>query len=731
MPTVFPPPPSGSGAYATPQIQKLLASDRADGDQFGLRVAVSADGNTAIVGAFQEDTGANSNNGAAYVFTKSGTTWTEQAKLLASDAASDDSFGGSVSLSSDGNTAIISAASESTSPTSSNGAVYIFTRSGSTWTEQAKLLASDAASFVYFGASVSLSADGNTALVGAYNQSTSPNTQQGAAYVFTRSGSTWTQQQKLLASDRANYDSFGLSVDLSADGLTAVVGAYVEDTSPNTDQGAAYVFTRSGSTWTEQAKLLASDPTTTDYFGSSISISADGNTVIVGAYAESSFPTGANGAAYVFTRSAGVWSQQAKLLASDRASSDYFGLELAISADGNTALIGAFNESTSPTTNQGAAYIFTRSGSTWTEQVKLVASDAASTDYFGRTVNLSANGLTAIVGAVQEDTSPNTNQGAVYIYNFTSTETQYINSTGTKYTYNAAKNLWTLDNASPVKAPTTHVFTSSQTWAIPDNAKMVHTWVIGAGGGGGGGCTVTANTASRGGSGGSGGALSRTTFNIIPGYNDTIATITIGAGGAGGAGGASGGGSGSAGTSGTASTINFSTSVDPIGAVTASGGAGGAGGTQSSSFASNTTQTLGMHYGSKGGRGVGGVFDFYSEDGLPSYGGAAGGGSGGGHPGTDTASRFGGAGGSVVPFSVAGGVNNSFTRIGSSSLVSGAGGGGAGGTSYTSGGSVYGGAGGLYGGGGGGGGSGGRTDRNGGAGGAGAQGVVVLMVWYG
>jgi hypothetical protein len=729
MPTVFPPPPSGSGAYATPQIQKLLASDRADSDNFGLRVAVSADGNTAIIGANQEDTGANSNNGAAYVFIKSGSTWTEQQKLTASDAASDDSFGGSVSLSSDGNTAIISAASESTSPTSSNGAVYIFTRSGSTWTEQAKLLASDAASFVYFGASVSLSADGNTALVGAYNQSTSPNTQQGAAYVFTRSGSTWTQQAKLLASDRANYDSFGLSVDLSADGLTAVVGAYVEDTSPNTDQGAAYVFTRSGSTWTEEAKLLASDPTTTDYFGSSISISADGNTVIVGAYAESSFPTGANGAAYVFTRSAGVWSQQAKLLASDRATDDRFGLELAISADGNTALIGAFNESTSPTTNQGAAYIFTRSGSTWTEQAKLSASDAASTDYFGRTVNLSANGLTAIVGAVQEDTSPNTNQGAVYIYNFNSTETQYINSTGTKYTYNAAKNLWTLDNASPVKAPTTHVFTSSQTWAIPANAKMVHAWVIGAGGGGGSGAiNSTVGGGSQGGAGGSGGALSRVTHNILAGYNDTTATITIGAGGTGGLGvNESSGGVGSTGTSGTASTINFTTSGS-VGAITASGGAGGLGGLRSNAIAANTAQTLGMHYGSSGGGAAGGNSLTYQQNGLPSYGGAAGGGSGGGHPGSDTIDRVGGSGGSVVSFSVLGGYNygTGTNKLGQSSSVYGPGSGGGGGYSYSAG---VGGAGGLYGGGGGGGGS-GRSGVSG-AGGAGAQGVVVLMVWYG
>jgi len=728
MPTVFPGSPTDGQKYThiiseVSQQQKLLASDPASNDAFGNAVDMSADGNTFIVGANYESTSPNSNNGAVYVFTRSGSTWTQQAKLLASDAASNDAFGESVSLSADGNTAIIGAALETTSPNSGNGAAYVFTRSGSTWTQQAKLLASDAASTDYFGWSVSLSSDGDTALIGAWAEDTSPNSDNGAAYVFTRSAGTWTQQAKLLASDPASSNQFGESVFLSGDSNTAIVGAKNNSTSPNTNNGAAYIFTRSGTTWTQQAKLLSSDRVDSDLFGESVALSTNGNVALICSRFEDTSPSSNNGAAYVFTRSGSTWTQQAKLLASDVASNDFFGQSAALSADGNIAVVGVSSEDTSPNFNQGAAYVFIRSGTTWIQQAKLLASDPVGGDEFGSSIAISGGGTTILVGAKSEDTSPNTNNGAAYVFNMNVTYSDDI------YTYNAAKNLWTLDNASPVKAPTTHVFTSSQTWAIPDNAKMVHAWVIGAGGGGGGGCTVTANTASRGGSGGSGGALSRTTFNIIPGYNDTTATITIGAGGAGGAGGASGGGSGSAGTSGTASIINLS-AVDSVGAITASGGAGGAGGTQSSSSATNATQTLGMHYGSKGGRGVGGVFGSYFEDGLPSYGGAAGGGSGGGHPGTDTIDRVGGAGGSVVPFLVLGGYNygTGTNKLGQSSSVYGPGAGGGGGYSYSAG---IGGAGGLYGGGGGGGGSGGRTGILGGAGGAGAQGVVVLMVWYG
>ena len=209
--------------------------------------------------------------------------------------------------------------------------VLIFTKQDDQWVFQAKLTASDAVGSDRFGISVSISSDGSTAIAGAHGKSSFT----GAAYVFTRSGSTWTQQQKLTASDGAASDWFGYSVSLSADGNTALVGAYTADLSDKTDAGVAYVFTRSGSTWTQQQKLTAGDAATSDAFGRSVSISSDGSTAIVGAYRKSLF----TGAAYVFSRSGSTWTQQAKLAASDGAACERFGYRCILSTDGTLAQV--------------------------------------------------------------------------------------------------------------------------------------------------------------------------------------------------------------------------------------------------------------------------------------------------------------------------------------------------------------------------------------------------------
>ena len=383
-----------SSFIPTAEKQKLTASDPAGGDYFGYSVSISSDGSTALIGAYYKSTA----TGAAYIFTRSGSTWTQQQKLVASDAATGAFFGHAVSISSDGSTAIVGAYGKS----SSAGAAYIFTRSGSTWTQQQTLTASDAWTNSWFGHAVSISSDGSTAIIGAYYTSN----QIGAAYVFTRSGSTWTQQAKLTASDGATRDYFGWSVSISSDGNTALVGAYNK---PST--GAAYVFTRSGSTWTQQAKLVANDAATYDAFGVSVSLSSDGNTALVGDNGKSD----GTGAAYVFTRSGSTWTQQQKLVA-NAATYDNFGWSVSISSDGSTALIGARYADPSGLSDAGAAYVFTRSGSTWTQQAKLTASDGATNDQFGHAVSISSDGSTAIVGASYEDPSNITDAGSCYMY---------------------------------------------------------------------------------------------------------------------------------------------------------------------------------------------------------------------------------------------------------------------------------------------------------------------------
>ena len=337
---------------AATQEAKIQASDAQASDQFGTSVSISSDGNTAIVGSRLEDT-VGSNAGSAYIFTRSGTTWSQEAKIQASDAQADDQFGWSVSISDDGNTAIIGARLEDTTATSA-GSAYIFTRSGSTWSQEAKIQASDAQADDQFGHSVSISSDGNTAIIGAPDENT-PAIGAGSAYIFTRSGTTWSQQAKIQASDAQANDEFGHSVSISSDGNTAIVSSNKEDTTA-TDAGSAYIFTRSGSTWSQEAKIQASDVEASDFFGYSVSISSDGNTAIVSARGEDTVGSNA-GSAYIFTRSGTTWSQEAKIQASDAEADDQFGYSVSISSDGNTAIIGARFEDTTAT-SAGSAYIF-------------------------------------------------------------------------------------------------------------------------------------------------------------------------------------------------------------------------------------------------------------------------------------------------------------------------------------------------------------------------------------
>ncbi len=384
------------------QQQKLLAADRQSSAQLGFSVAVSGD--TAVVGAFGNGDGGTTGNGAAYVFIRAAGVWTQQQKLLATDKASFDAFGSSVAVS--GDTVVVGAASEDDSGTTDNGAAYVFTRAGSVWTQQQKLLAADKANFDRFGVSVAVS--GDTAVIGASSEGDSGTTDNGAAYVFIRTGGVWAQQQKLLAADKATGDFLGYSVAVSGD--TAVVGAGSEDDSGTFDNGAAYVFIRTGSVWTQQQKLLAPDKASADEFGTSVAVSGD--TALIGAQYEADSGTTENGAAYVFTRTGGVWTQQQKLLAADKASGDNFGYSVAVSGD--TALVGAYREDDSGTTDNGAAYVFSRAGGVWTQQPKLLAADKATDDRFGTSVAVS--GDTAVVGAWLEDDSGVTDNGAAYVF---------------------------------------------------------------------------------------------------------------------------------------------------------------------------------------------------------------------------------------------------------------------------------------------------------------------------
>jgi hypothetical protein len=391
----------GTGAVGTPIIQ-------------GYSVALSADGNTAIVGGY----GDNNTIGAAWVYTRSNGVWTQQGGKLVGTGAVGPLVeqGYSVALSADGNTAIVGGPGDDIGSCPegpcASGAAWVFTRSNGVWTQQgSKLVGTGSAGPAYQGSSVALSADGNTAIVGG-DRDNIVNPAQGAvgvgaAWVFTRSNGVWTQQGgKLVGTGAVGQAKQGWSVALSGDGNTAIVGGPYDGGNGAFGVGAAWVFTRNGGVWTQQgSKLVGTGAVDDAGQGISVGLSADGNTAMVGGPYDGG--TGAAsgtpvGAAWVFTRSGGIWTQQgSKLVGTGAVGWANQGGSVALSADGNTAIVGGYGDGVAAYgAPVGAAWVFTRNGGVWTQQGnKLVGTGVVGqAAYQGWSVALSADGNTAIVG---------------------------------------------------------------------------------------------------------------------------------------------------------------------------------------------------------------------------------------------------------------------------------------------------------------------------------------------
>ena len=453
---------SRQNAASYAQQAYIKASNTGADDQFGKAIAISGD--TLVVGAYQESGDVNSADGsynddalyagAVYVFTRTSGVWTQQAYLKASNAQSGDEFGKFVAL--DGDTLAVGAPGEDGDLNSSvsayndlavnAGAAYIFTRSSGIWTQQAYIKADTVQTEDMFGEHLAL--DGNTLAVGAVGEDDGGSS-SGAVYVFTRSGSSWNQQARLKASNVQASDQFGRSLDIDGDTLavgaifeagdaTSIEGAYNENAPL---AGAVYVFTRSVDVWTQQAYLKAENADLLDYFGESVALSGD--TLAIGAYGEDgdvlssqgSYNNSApgSGAVYVFTRTSGLWTQQAYIKAPNAEAGDQFGqnvnLELdslAVAAtleDGDTtSSVGSYNNNA---LSAGAVYYFARSGSNWNLLSYIKASNAEANDRFGTSLGLS--GDTLVSGAYGEDSAATgingdqfgtgaTDSGAAYVF---------------------------------------------------------------------------------------------------------------------------------------------------------------------------------------------------------------------------------------------------------------------------------------------------------------------------
>jgi hypothetical protein len=463
-------------AAMTAAIGYFKASNPQYSDRFGYGMALSGDGQTLAVGAYLEDgsgTGIDDdpdelaqNSGAAYVFVRSNDEWSQQAYVKASDAAELDQFGYAVAISGDGDTLAVGA----NKANNSAGAAYVFVRSGSTWTQQAVLAASNAGHNDQFGGALALSADGATLVVGALREDSSTNGintpsdnaagDAGAAYVFTRAADDWTEQAYLKASNSDLGDLFGASVTASADGNTVVVGAYGEDSNatginkdPNNNDaeyaGAVYVFSRANNAWTQPAYIKASNTQENDKFGVSVALAADGQTLAVGAHYEESAGIGVDadqldnsandsGAVYVFSRAGNEWSHQAYVKASNTDTSDLFGTSTALSASGDTLVVGAYfekgagvglhaDQADNAAKFAGAAYVYVRVDGEWSSRAYLKSSNNTADDQFGLSVAVSADGQTVAacahgesgaspgVGGDQTDQSEQS-AGACYLY---------------------------------------------------------------------------------------------------------------------------------------------------------------------------------------------------------------------------------------------------------------------------------------------------------------------------
>ncbi len=394
----------GPTLVETAQMLPVFDSFSEDGAHAGLRLALDA--NTGVVAAPRADVRNISeqlNAGAVFVFFRDGGTWSQQQRLVSDDPDAEDLFGWSVGVS--GDTLVVGVPFDDDEADDA-GAVFVFVRSGGVWSQQAKLTAGDPAAGDTFGISAAI--DGDTVVVGAPSDDNAAGVDAGAIYVFVRVGATWSQQAKLIAADGSLADGLGNSI--AVDGDTAIVGAELDDPL-GASSGSAYVFFRIGTSWSQQAKLTASDGATDDKFGASVAI--DGPRTVVGAPWDDD-NGGFSGSAYVFVRSGTSWTQDQKVSASDGAANDDFGRSVAI--DYPWVIVGAPAHSVPGADHSGTMYCFVESSPTsgWNQMARLWPSDAAPWDGLGYSVGIS--GTTMLAGRGLDSHSGGSSVGSAIAY---------------------------------------------------------------------------------------------------------------------------------------------------------------------------------------------------------------------------------------------------------------------------------------------------------------------------
>lgn len=385
------------------EINNLIASDGGAIDWYGYDTDIHDD--KLIIGAPYHDVESNEDQGAAYVYTFDGEIWGNEHILTGSDGEANDQFGRSVAI--DGEYIVVGAMFKDYNGIEETGIAYIFKYDGTSWVEQQKLVAEQGASYDWFGGAADM--NGDVLAIGANTVNIQSSANAGAVYIFNFDGTSWNQTQKIHASDPEAGNWFGKSLDLNGNNL--IIGSSGDDIGSNENQGSAYVFKYNGS-WSEVQKLTALDGGEGDGFGYSVCIA--GNTILVGSPESEINGTDYQGAVYYYNYVSGNYTQIQKL--SDPNSSPWpsFGIDLSI--HGDIAIIGANGQHIGENMFQGAAYIFIKNGTTWVEDQYLVASDGEEKDYFGNSVALTNE--YAVVGAYRANISSNSMQGSAYVFKY-------------------------------------------------------------------------------------------------------------------------------------------------------------------------------------------------------------------------------------------------------------------------------------------------------------------------
>lgn len=390
----------------------LSASDKAAEDYFGSTIAIDDTGTRVIVGAYGVDTNSLSYAGKAYIFVRSGSTWTQEAILKANTPATAGYFGFSVAITGSGDRVAIGAYGADGSIASS-GTLYIFNRSGTTWTQEARFAAGSLNANDQFGYCVAIDSTGDRVAVGAPMNDLNAS-DGGVVFIFKRNVTTWTQEARIVPSEINTNIQFGTSLDITSDGSRIVAGAPFLVAGSITANGRAYVFVRSGTTWSQEQIIANSDaPATYDNYGSKVAISGDGTRLVVGCLGKEYSSYTDAGACYVYSRSGSSWSFERKLISSTVNSYSNFGGAIAINNNGTRIAIG--EGTVQAGSKKGAVHTYTRSGTTWTFETKIIASQAFTG--IGASVDITSDGSRIASGNhSSEVVAGMPNAGAAYIF---------------------------------------------------------------------------------------------------------------------------------------------------------------------------------------------------------------------------------------------------------------------------------------------------------------------------